>query len=104
MQERDGNSLLSQCQSAIDTSEKRRNNYDQFGAAYCLGFLQGFSEMNGFYKAMKGNSFFCIPEKVTLLQKTRVVVKYLNENPSKLHKNESFLVHFAFSEAFPCAQ
>lgn len=104
IQVRDGNQLLSECQSVIDTNEKGKNIHDAFGEGYCLGLLQGFSEMNSFYKIMKGNSFFCIPKEVTLLQKTKVVIKYLNENPNKLHKNESFLVHFAFSEAFPCAQ
>ena len=97
-----GSTLLKRCQSAIDLTNKLPMDHDIYGSAYCFGFIQGFSESNTFFSALKNTRFFCIPEQVTLLQKTRVVLKYLTDHPNKLHENESYLVYDALLEGFPC--
>lgn len=45
---------------------------------------------------------YCIPKGVKQGQGTRVVVKYLETHPEKLHKSAIVLIAFAFEEAFPC--
>jgi hypothetical protein len=45
----------------------------------------------------------CIPEKVPLLQLARVVVKWLQSHPERLHENLiATLVNDAINDAFPC--
>lgn len=49
----------------------------------------------------KSLPFFCIPEGVTREQLIRVGVKYMEENPAGLHLKASYLLFYAFLEAFP---
>jgi hypothetical protein len=46
--------------------------------------------------------YFCTPAGVTGRQLAQVVVKYLNENPEKLHLSAGSLVLNALGTAFPC--
>ena len=46
----------------------------------------------------------CFPEKgIDNGQATRVVVKYLKNNPALLHEDEVLLIILAFLEAYPCS-
>jgi hypothetical protein len=52
------------------------------------------------FNALRG---VCIPEKVPLLQLARVVVKWLQTHPERLHENLiGTLVKDAINDAFPC--
>jgi len=46
--------------------------------------------------------FYCIPGNATILQMSRVVVKYLRDHPERLHEIPGILVHAALHDAFPC--
>lgn len=101
----DGNGFLSSCQTAINIIEGTNSGTDGYiDAGRCLGYLQGMSNMNLFYRASldKGQVHFCIPEEVTSLQLARVVVKKLKDSPETLHKHEGALVWEALFLAFPC--
>lgn len=45
----------------------------------------------------------CVPPEVQLGQEVKVVVKYLNDHPEKLHTNAVPLVQGALEIAFPCS-
>jgi hypothetical protein len=53
--------------------------------------------------ALDSLRFACIPEKATILQAIRVLVKWLREHPQRLHEPKSILTRDALKEAFPCA-
>ena len=44
----------------------------------------------------------CIPNQVSVGQAEKVLLKYLRDNPEKLHKGMIELTLFAMQEAFPC--
>jgi hypothetical protein len=45
----------------------------------------------------------CIPFGVMPLEAIKVVVKYLNDHPEKLHEADTILVLSALSNAYPCS-
>jgi len=120
----DGNDLLRACKEGIRMMEGEKLSSNAVsGATFCSGYISGFSDgmasTAGFNASKRINakdvtadvalqevrkfSIFCIyGNKVTNLQKTRVVVRYLEQNPQLLHEPESILVTRALSEAFPC--
>ena len=102
----DGNELVEHCNSAIKLyeGENSASTTTEIGAGLCLGVLDGFRSLNTFYEAVleKDQLFFCIPTGVTNGQLAKVVVKYLNDNPSELHEPATALIWTALFEAFPC--
>lgn len=100
----DGNSLLSDCKVALDLLDGKSTNGSSVAAGLCMGIIQGMRHMNSLYesKLSKEDTYFCVPEKAQLGQLTRVVVKYLEDNPSELHNHEAFLIAFAFSASYSC--
>lgn len=98
----DGNSLLLQCQQYIKAADSEKN-YDRVDAALCLGFLQGVQSSFSFLSDdLKEEAKFCLPNGVTNGQITRIVVKYLKDNPKLLNKNRMGLVWLALTDAYPC--
>jgi len=47
-------------------------------------------------------AFICIPDGVSPAQLARIVVKWLQEHPERLHEQKSVLTLKAFTDAFPC--
>lgn len=45
----------------------------------------------------------CIPDKASVLQLARVLVKWLREHPERLHESKGILLVAALKDAFPCA-
>ncbi len=45
---------------------------------------------------------FCTPDGVKMGQTVRVVVKYLENHPERLHEHVPLLINEALKEAFPC--
>jgi hypothetical protein len=81
----DGNSLLSKCEDG-DLF---------FNKGYCTGLIAGVHDTHS------GKSI-CKPKTAPLKQLKQVVVKFLQENPDKLHYSAVSLTRFALEEAFPC--
>jgi hypothetical protein len=108
----DGNELLSNCKAFIDLASldskiKSNDLITIQGSGKCVGLLQGVSKMNRWYEIYLKNQthenpLFCIPDGVTLGQKTLVVIKYLTEYPELLHEPDTVLIIKAFMQAFPC--
>lgn len=100
----DGNILLKSCQSAIDL-ETEENKSKQASALYCMGLIRGATYMHYMFTETKSTGLYCLPDKkLKINQMLRVVVKYLNQHPEKLHKNETLLIAFSFIDSFPCKE
>lgn len=98
----DGNQLLKDCTAIINLVENNIIPESEMRCGHCAGYIQGISAMNALYKAYDQPTFFCMPDEVNNGQKIKVVIKYLNDHPEKLHEHEAGLVLLAFMEAFPC--
>ncbi len=100
----DGNMLLNACTSAL--KEKLTDNSSVSDASWCIGYLQGIGSLKVYYDVMsrKGGNrlFYCVPDNVPVDQKIRVVVKFLNDHPERLHELAIVLTIEALQQAFPC--
>lgn len=101
----DGNELLHACKLTLDdnvTKEKNiYNGYMLYG--YCLGILQAVADTNSSLFEEMGKRLFCFPSNgIKNKQSVKIVVKYLEEHPEKLHLHNTDLVISAYREAFPC--
>lgn len=94
-----GNTLLQQCNAAvrridaIKTGGDPGNALEQQAAEYCVGYINGFVD---------ADERHCPPEGVTMQQYIRVIIKFLNDHPEKLHLGRAHLVDEALGSAFPC--
>jgi hypothetical protein len=91
-----GNDLQEQCR-VNDISSIR----EAFDGGFCSGFIEGYAQL-----AMMARStpkMLCLPQQVTRGQVKRVIVKYFDEHPEKLHLPAAQLVYDATNKAFPCS-
>jgi len=106
-----GNNFLAMC-SAIDKAQDRWDEVDFLHLGVCQGYMEGLQEGIGlaFSFVKKGEGSLedlgvCFPSggTVTTEQMTRVVLKYIKDNPEKAHQRTATLVVLAGKNAFPCA-
>ena len=69
---------------------------------YIVGFNHGYELAIILNMEAPPNNSYCIPQKVTNGQITRVVIKYLKDHPEQLHTSARKLILFALDEGFPC--
>ncbi|MGD1062894.1 MAG: Rap1a/Tai family immunity protein [Terracidiphilus sp.] len=107
--EHDGNELSEECNTALRTPDKSKNDAppDAIHTGMCLGLVRGAMDMMTLWERVDSNhsqSRFhgCIPTEVSLLEAIKVVMKYLNDHPERLHERDSFLIVSALTEAYPC--
>jgi len=93
-----GNVLLRTCTAAIKFFNDDESQKADFYVGVCLGYIQGISQLN----RLNSLNEFCPHGKVTLHQEMRVVHKYLQSHPERLHEGKIVLVLDALKEAFPC--
>jgi len=68
----------------------------------CVGYVAGIKDAVSDWQIGTGKQTYCMPEEVSNDQLIRVVVKSLENNPTRLHLRASVTVQRAFIEAFPC--
>ena len=69
----------------------------------CMGLIQGVRNTAFIYQEMfKESKITCVPNNVDNVQVARIIVKYLNENPEQLHKDDALVAIFALQKTFPC--
>ena len=107
-----GNDLLHSCTPMVRLFDgSLQFTHEELTSGFlCLGYIGGF--IDGYNlgieteKSQTGSShpFFCLPPKDALpaSQALRIVVKWLNEHPERLHQPKQVLITLAFKEAFPC--
>lgn len=92
-----GNALLKNCTEALK-GRKEEATINFTDSAHCLSYIAGLSFAIGYW----GLNKTCLPPSSTLEQFIRVVYKYLQDHPERLHERRFFLVRDALKEAFPC--
>ena len=106
-----GNDLLKECAHAAAASDEwqQLHGTQNLDTAFCLGYIAGVRDAAMSYQAFdagqKRETFvpFCGPkEGMEDGQTVRIVVKYLKDNPAKLHERAEWLVLDALGDAFPC--
>ena len=107
--EQNGRFLLELCQAAMRSfNGEMVLRGDGEKAALCVGYLWGFTEGSQLASAYpfmrpKNELVYCIEAaNVSNEQYTRIVVKYLQEYPQRLHLDMGVLVGLALRAAFPC--
>jgi hypothetical protein len=93
--QRSGNELRDPCAAAA-------NREKSIEAGQCIGFLNGFQQMAAMLEPVAGVKLACLPDGSTPTQLAKVVVRYLDQHPEKLHLPAAQLVYDATAEAFPC--
>ena len=86
--------------------QKCKKEKDDTAHAYCIGVLAGVAQTINCWRVQNSLSAdppnYCLPDNATNGQMFQVFMKYLNENPPKLHMSAAVLVGEAFESAFPC--
>ncbi len=96
----DGNELLEYCTEFEKAVEGDTDS--GFTGGVCIGTVRGVMDTMDHMSPNKTGIEACIPDGVTTGQATRVVIKYLRDNPSLLHQNGVSLAMSAFMQAYPC--
>jgi len=92
-----GNGLLPQCQAAVDAlTDDAKFAAASYDIGYCTGLIHGISDV------LESLGTVCPGDGVTGAQRTRVVVKFLNDHPARLNDRDTILVMDALRQAWPC--
>jgi hypothetical protein len=81
-----------------DSTHSQPDDSDLFDI--CMGFLIGADQ--GLREAERRP--YCLEPGVDYVQVRKIVVKFLDDHPEKLHKTAISAYSEAMSAAFPCAQ
>ena len=102
---RNGNTLLAACNSAVRLMDTGIAPKDQMELGFCLGLLQGITMSSRLAAADSDKApVMCLPaDGIENGQAARVVVRYLQDHPERLHHEEFVLAVAALRNAFPCA-
>jgi len=95
-----GNVLLADCAEVMEPRSDK--NINILNASVCVSFIHGMRIATDIHQHQLKVSLFCTPHKVSAMQTVRIVYKYLQEHPEKLHESKNWLVLYALEEAFPC--
>jgi hypothetical protein len=88
-------------QAVMDAGQRQEAVFARFSKSG-VTFSGPEKEKQAAARYMRG--FYCIPANVSILQMSRVVVKYLRDHPERLHETSGILVHAAMHDAFPCPE
>ena len=103
----DGNEMLNKCKLAwtepVPGDATASQEYD---GAYCMGYIDAVLDVGARWKTTELPStksvHFCLPTGVTSDQARKVVRKYLEQHPEKLHWEAVQLITLALADPFPC--
>jgi hypothetical protein len=105
-EDEDGSFLLRECKETL--SGTYQGCEPAISSMHCLGYLDGLVDMNDIFKSnvLKNPSqgLICLPKdkRVTVGELAKIVVKYLEDNPTQLHESAGALATVALGKAFPC--
>lgn len=91
---KDGNDLAKEMVE-YEKSENNMNLVSAFLAGQYGGYIDGVTDSSA-------GIIWCNPSNVTYGQTYKIVSKYLNNNPEKLHLSAESLINNALKEALPC--
>ena len=98
-----GNKLLEDCQPITRADRQELSEHQVAYGVPCYGYVLGVADAtNSFGYQHQIPQMYCVPEHVTPDQLVRVVVKWLENNPERLHMAGALVVNAALTTAFPC--
>jgi len=100
-----GNDLLPMCQAGIDRANGKTISTNMIPDAvrclsYIQGFIDGFAVRDNVEEGMKPT--LCFPDGATGGQMVRIVTKWLEDHPARLHEPAWGLIFLAMQESFIC--
>jgi len=119
----DGNQLLKECKAYVNLLSLRdvkdmddpdvlraMARGDYANGMHCLGYVTGVSDDHfncqvnepSSTAALDPKRHFCLPDGVTQNQTVRVIVRWLEDHPARLHERAIELVVTALKDSFPC--
>ena len=104
-EEQDGSYFLRACGAAVkETDGTKLSEEESVLAFYCISYVAGFLDaMSVTVSTTNGTKIVCTPERgIVNDQAVRIFVKYLRENPEKLHQSGRISLYIALAKAFPC--
>ena len=102
-----GNDLLEKCKDVFSESALTvaPTVTESMNAGYCIGYFAGVTETETFWSEVEPAGkikHYCFPEGVTQGEVYRIVKKWLDSNPDKLHFAAETIIHNALVSSFPC--
>lgn len=94
------NFLLSACTGYMDNHQHVKDANDAILQGECGGIVK---TLIFFSERLPPKVRFCMPREVTNGQAVRVVVAFMNANPSRLHEDFRMIAGEALHNAWPCA-
>ena len=106
----DGNEMLEKCKPFFNdisgTPNTTMTNTERINMGYCAGYLSGVTDVEAMWRVVEGatsrSTHYCMHEDVTNEQVLRILKKWLDKNPDKLHWRADDIIHAALLDAFPC--
>jgi|SRR5215831_18033 len=103
----DGNTLLSKCLVAIQLEDPVRRRHatpqEAYDNGYCQGVIAGIIDRSDYLAIAPAYRYCLLPGGLFPSQAIRVVHRYLQAHPERLHRHHNDLVIEALHDAFPCA-
>jgi hypothetical protein len=109
--EDDGNALLRKCTVALRALATQQGDANAwFAAGWCLGYVLGFGDGHRIgtdptMQADRKDTFtYCGvgTRRMTVEQRVRMLVQWLRTHPKILDLPQSYVIAWAFANAFPC--
>src|SRR5258708_23119259 len=99
-----GEQLLTKCKAAEQYFDHRKlDETGYLNAGECMGILGGVVATDNSYKKLTpSQSHVCLPASADAEQMVRVMVKWMNSHPEKLHLDPIQIIATGLIEAFPC--
>jgi Rap1a immunity proteins len=94
---RTGNDLKDVCN--IAARGPKGEGLELAKATFCQGFVTALLVVG---RSLEEPHTFCVPVGVTVGQAIDVVLKYMNDHPSELHRPAEYFVVAAFRDAWRC--
>lgn len=97
------NALYKICGALKSDEINRSSRDDKFSdQMICMAYIKGF--VGGFIASKLVSVKFCIPKDVSIDQLAKVYLRYLDENPEKLHEPSELGLLSSIYGAFPCSR
>jgi hypothetical protein len=93
------NFLLSACTGYMDNHQRIKDVNDAILQGECGGIV---TTLIFFSETLPPKVRFCMPREVTNGQAVRVIVTFMNANPSRLHEDFKRIAGEALHNAWPC--
>lgn len=103
----DGNDLLHKCHYFFaDDGSMPTTNMERIDMGFCAGYLSGVTDRERMWQGVEGRSskgsHYCMPDEVNNGQVLRILKKWLDDHPNRLHERADLIIHIALRDAFPC--